>query len=338
MLYLISEYMKENPYKKIPALLAFADAEKNLHEMTAEEANLITSNWKPVNFSDALYALRSIAHYFEWLKKQEVEVSIEAKNIKIPTISKDTISIYSTKDIQYYFDMLEKAVETSSVISGESISTNFIKMNRAVGVLSFYGLTEAEILDLNLEDISDGGVKGYNLPLTAQDINVLLAYKNFSKFDNGRALCGSKYIRTSSMVKAADSKYINRYLHEIKISEEYEFLKDVLKTSHLRTLGKFDEAYRQENKRGETISVKVKTPDWFADIFKVGSTWLLKMKREYIAYRERRDRVSPLPTKVEKIKQQTREDIIKDINTINDKILELTQEVQTLTSKLNQLD
>lgn len=334
MLYLIDEYIKRG-HKKTPELLRFEAEEKNLHEMTSEEVNSITAAWEAVEPSVALSMKRRIAQYLDWLTDNRVNVCLEAKDINIPTIAKDTVCIYSTNDIQKYFDMLERVANDKD---GKSPSVNLIKMHRAVSVLAFYGLTDEEILDLRWDDVTSGGVKGYDISLTEQDVTVLLAYKNLDRFDNRHLLQGNKYVRTSSASWAADKTYLNRYIQRLNVNVEYEFLKDVLKTLSLRTFGKFDNAYHKEKACGEIVSINARTPKWFSDIFKVKSTWLTKMKRDYIAYRERRDLISPLPTQVGKIKQQTKEEIIKRINTIHDKIFELTQEVQTLTSKLNQLD
>ena len=337
MLYLIDEYMKEYPHKQFPDLLKFADTERNLHEMTSEEANSVTAKWEAVEPSVALSIKRRIAQYLDWLSEKGVEVNLEAKNIKIHTIEKDTVGIYSTRDIQKYFDMLEKAVEKSEAKTGKNIPLNFLKMSRAIGILSFYGLSEEDILELRRDDVTSEGVKGYDLPLTNEDVDRLLEYKNLTTFDNGQDLKGTGYVRMSRSY-IVPVKYLNRYLHDLKIDKEYEFLKDVLKTNNLKRFGKFNMAYHEEKVCGDKIVVNAKTPKWFDDIFKVSVNWLTKMKKEYIVYRDRRDLVCPETTQVNRIHQQSKEKIIQKLNTINDKIYDLNQEVEELKAQFNLLD
>lgn len=334
MLYLIDLYMKEYPHKQFNELLKFAESKKNLHEMTTEEVNSVTAKWEAVEPSAVLSIKRKIAQYLDWLSEKGVDVKLEAKNIEIHTITRDSVGIYSTDDIQKYFDMLVKAIEKTVAKSGKEIPTNFLKMSRAIGILSFYGLSEEEIIALRRDDVSIDGVRGYDLPLTSKDIEVLLAYKNLTTFNNGQDLKGSGYVRMSSSYTVT-VKYLNRYLHDLKIDEEYAFLKDVLKTSRLNTFGKFDIAYREEKKRGEVIAVNGRTPKWFSDIFKVSVNWLTKMKKEYIAYRDRRDLVLGATTQTNEKNKQTNEIIIRRINAIKNTICDLQKEVEELESQLN---
>lgn len=335
MLYLIDLYMKEYPHKQINELLKFAEAKENLHEMTTEKVNSLTAKWEAVEPAVALSIKRKIAHYLDWLSEKGIDVKLEAKNIEIHTIARDSVGIYSTDDIQKYFDILVNAIEKTVAKSGKEIPTNFLKMSRAIGILAFYGLSEEEIISLRRDDVSINGVRGYNLPLTSKDIDTLLAYKNLTTFNNGQDLKGSGYVRMSSSYTVT-VKYLNRYLHDLKIDDEYAFLKDVLKTSRLNTFGKFDIAYREEKKRGEIIAVNARTPQWFADIFKVSVNWLTKMKKEYIAYRDRRDLVSEPITQTNEVDKQTNDDIRSRINTIKNTIYDLQKEVEELESQLNQ--
>lgn len=337
MLYLISEYMKTFPYKQPLILLNFKETEKSLHEMSIDEVNAITTTWEAVEPSVALCMKREIAAYLDWLSEKGINANFEAKNIVIHTISKDVVGIYSTKDIQKYFDMLVKAVERAEIKTGKSIPLNFLKMSRAIGILSFYGLNEDDILELRRDDVTSDGVKGYDLPLTNDDIDILLEYKNFTTFDNGQDLKGTGYIRMSRAY-IVPVKYLNRYLCDLKIDKEHEFLKDILKTNNLRRFGQFNKAYQEEKLHNEKIVLNNKTPQWFNDIFQVSVNWLTKMKKEYIAYRDKRDLVCPEVNQVNKIHQQTKEKIIQQINTINDKIYDLRQEVEELKSQLNLLE
>lgn len=315
MLYLIDKYIEEYPYRKILELLRFKDCSKNLHEMTLDEVNEIVAKWKPVIRSTAENTKRKIAQYFDWLATQQVNISFDISKVKFPIKEKSTDHvIYSTKDIQKYFDILYAAIERRAAQNGTSGSTSCFLRCHAAGILAFYGLSDEEILQLDLSDVQPDGVIGYDLPLTKEDLEVLMSYKSLQKYDNNKNFQSTKYIRGSSD--------INRTLIIADIEEKYSYLKSLLKTSQLNVFGKFNRAYYEEKKHGKKLSMGDKTPEWFDDIFHLKTNWLIKRKKEYIAYRDDRD---------EKFSKDL---VVKRIAELNDKIAEYKQEVEELQKLL----
>jgi len=109
MLYRIDEYIAEYDYRPTLELLRFKDCDKYLHKMTLDEVNDIVSSWKPVIASTALYTSRKINQYFDWLRKQNEDVSFDARDIKFPIRDDASVNIFSTDDIQKYYNILYEA-------------------------------------------------------------------------------------------------------------------------------------------------------------------------------------------------------------------------------------
>lgn len=289
MLYLIDKYIAQFPHRQISELERFANSEKYLHEMTLDEVNQIASEWKPVSPETAEYMKRKIALYLEWIIEQGKKVNFDIRKLTIPVKDIPECIICSTKDIQRYYDILFSAIERKAAMNGTSGSTQVFRMTHAAGILAFYGLSDSEILNLDLSDIQPDGVRGYDLPLTQEDINVLMDYKRISKYDDEHLLKGVKYIRSRSG-ETTDKYFLNRPLSKIDVEEKYTYLKKLLKTSQLSLYGKFDRVYREEKKRGELIIPTGYIPKWFKDIFiGLAATWMAKKRKEYIEYRECRD-------------------------------------------------
>ena len=329
MLYLIDEYIAEFPDKQHDELLKFKSCEKNLHEMTLSEVNEVVSKWNPVAFSTVYKTKWKIGGYLDWLhdvKNQTINFNIKA--VEFPT--KDAVPnyIFSTKDIQKYYDILYMAIERKAALDGVNASTKIFRMCHAAGILAFYGLTDKQILALDLSDIQPDGVRGYNLPLTQEDINVLMAYKNTQSYDDFHKIKGTKYIRTAtSDGKTADTYFLNRPLSKVSLEEKYTYIKALLKTSQLNLFGKFDEVYHTEAEYCEEISATGRIPDWFKYIFMVSPNWLTKIRKQYIEYREARDAD-------EEARKVSNRVITSQLDDINSKIAELNKEAEELRKQL----
>lgn len=327
MLYLISNYIDSNPHRKeksILELLRFEKTDKFLHEMTIKEVNAETANWTPVSRETAVKTKSKISQYLKWLSDQNVSVAFNAKDIVLPL--KETVSaeIYSTKDIYHYYELLEMSINRMVTRDGTSFSGRYLLMTKAAGILAFYGLSDDQILSLDLSDISNEGVAGYNLPLTQRDIDTLLAYKRLERYDNNKTLKGTKYIRTVTPDVLPNTLFLNATFKFIKVEDEYKYLLTALKTSQLNLFGKFDRVYREEKSRGEDIASTRQIPQWFADIFNVSKNWLTKMKKEYLEYRKKRD---ALEVSVNK----------KENEAIVQRIAELQSEIEEKTLKIEEL-
>lgn len=329
MLYLIDEYIAEFSHRQNDELLKFKNCDKNLHEMTLNEVNEIVSKWKPVSAKTALRTKWKIAQYLTWLKeKNRQAVKFDIMEVDLPTKDAPSNYIFSTKDIQQYYDILNLAIERKAAMDGTNASNQIFKMTHAAGVLAFYGLTDKQILDLDLSDIQPEGVRGYDLPLTQEDINVLMAYKNTWSYDGFHQLKGTKFIRTRvADGSTIDSYFLNRPLSKVAVEEKYSYIKALLKTSQLNLFGKFDEAYHKESEYCEAIPDAGKMPDWFKNIFKVSPNWLTKIRKQYIEYRDARDAD-------EEARELSNRVVANQLNDINYKIAELNKEAERLRKQL----
>ena len=289
MLYRIEEYEKMYPEYNVGALAKFKDAPKNLHEMSLDEINAITSEWKPLSENSIIYYQKSIRYYFEWLKSQGVKVDPSiARKIKMPLADTEFL-IYSTKDLAYHYDKLFKYVERLSVIEGVEHSLDVYYMCYAAGILSFYGMTAEQIIALTISDVQSTGVIGYDLPLTQADIDVLMHYKNVQRVGVRKPLRGTTYIR-SARVQEIDKNFLSRPLRKLKFDEDNEYLKKLLSIQNLYVLGIYNRIYQIEKQRGEQLVLRNSDPKWFTDMFKgIKANVLTPYKKEYIAYREERD-------------------------------------------------
>lgn len=332
LLYLISDYFNDYPHRKEQnlELLRFEKANKYLHEMTIAEINAETSKWSPVSKETALKTKQKIAAYLEWLTKKcnDITIQFKVKDIVIPLKKEVTIAIYSTKDIQKYYDILATTIERKAALDGTNASTNIFKMCHAAGILAFYGLTDEQILALDLSDVQPDGVKGYNLPLTEEDINILMAYKYMQSYDNYRKLKGTKYIRpATSDGTTIDAYFLNRPLSRIELEEKYIYIKTLLKTSQLNLFGKFDTVYHKEIEYGETIPDTGKIPDWFKHIFMVSPNWLTKIRKQYVEYRDARNANK-------EVKERSNKAVMDQLDNIYSKIEELNKEAEKLRKQL----
>lgn len=332
MLYLIDEYIAEFPRRQNDELLKFKSCEKNLHEMTLSEVNEIVSKWKPVTSRTATRTKWKIGQYLDWLydkKGQTINFNIMA--VELPTKDIAPVYIFSTKDIHKYYDILETAIERKAALDGTNASTNIFKMCHAAGILAFYGLSDEQILALDLSDVQTDGVKGYDLPLTEEDINVLMAYKHMQEYDNYRKLKGSKYIRpATSDGTTIDAYFLNRPLSKVELEEKYSYIKTLLKTSQLNLFGKFDTVYHKEIEYGEGIPDVGKMPDWFKYIFMVSPNWLTKIRKQYIEYRDARDAE-------EETKEASNRAVMSQLDNVNSKIAKLNKATEELNKEAEKL-
>lgn len=291
MLFKIDEYVAEYPEYNVSVFAKFADAPKNLHEMNIEEINAIVGEWKPLSKNSILYYQKSIRYYLEWLRDKGVKTDPSiARKINFP-LAENEYLIFSTKDISHYFDELYKCLEKMSVLDGMEYNREPFYMCHAADILSFYGLTAEQIIDLKLSDVQQTGVIGYDLPLTKDDIDILLRYKHMTNIGIRKTLKGISYIRASREIEI-DKRFLSKPLQKLKVPKEYEYLKKLLTVNNIHVLGIYDRLYQIEKQRGECIAMRNNYPQWFADAFKtIGTKVLTAYKKDYIEYREERNNV-----------------------------------------------
>lgn len=345
MLYLISEYASEYPYRNLQGLEKFKNYSKNLHEMSLSEINEIVSQWSPLNTRTAYNQKKQILHYFQWLqsKGEKVDTSI-VDNIEIP-ISKKKFLIFSTKDIKLYYDILFEHLEKKSIINNTEFSKSPFYMCFAAGILSFYGLTAEQIINLNLSDISVNGVTGYDLPLTKEDIDVLMTYKNTTRL--GRIpLLGNKYIRSTHFNTKIDSSYLSRPLWRLTLDSEHIYLRKLLGVNNLYWLGLYSRIYNIEQETGQ-MEFRCDTPKWFVDMLEISNAASISQrKKEYLEYRNEKNNYISSEESIEQdeiIENIIKEDIKKEINsTNNEKVLldiiqNLTNEISSMKDEIREL-
>ena len=267
---MIEEYISENPDRPLSALDKFKDCSKYLHELSLQELNEEVSHWNPLNKRTAYNQKKAIAHYVQWLQLKGVETNIKfIDDIQIP-ISQDQYLIYSSNDISYYYDILFKILEQNAVIEGKTWNRASYYMCYASDILAFYGLTEEQIIKLKLDDISETGVNGYDLPLTKEDIDVLIYYKECKRYTNNMILVGDTYIRSTRKAgESIDAGYLSRPIWRLTLKEKDNYLKKLLRVSNVLKLGVLDRVYRKEKETNELVDIKKIRPSWLNDIVKI---------------------------------------------------------------------
>lgn len=330
MLYLIDKYVQEYPDRPLQALEKFKDLPKNLHEMSLAELNDIVKEWNPLTERTAYNQRKSILYYLKWLRYQGIQVNPQIANeIEIP-ISKRQFLIYSTKDIEYYYNILFKLLEKQAIMENSTFDKSKYYLCYATGILAFYGLTDEQIINLQLSDVQPDGVIGYDLPLTEHDIDILLKYKNVTKFSNNMPLIGTTYVRsTRNASESIDSGFLSRPIWRVKLDDENNYLKSLLRVSNLYKLGLYDKIYQLEKETGQRIEINCITPQWFMDIVNKTKTSAITLsKKDYIEYRAERNSAKPKePVNIS----------IEDKSKLITRFNELTKQMQDLNNELNSI-
>ena len=74
MVYNFDKYIETFPKKNVSTLKKFVGEAKNLHEMSTEEINAITSTWVAVTQATATNQKSIISLYFDWLAENGISV------------------------------------------------------------------------------------------------------------------------------------------------------------------------------------------------------------------------------------------------------------------------
>lgn len=331
MLYMIDEYIKEYPKRPLQALEKFRNSPLNLHEMSLSELNEAVSKWKPLSTRTAYNQRKDILNYFKWLLSKGIKVDLSiVDKIEIP-ISEVKYLIFSTQDIIHYYNLLFSVLTNQAIKSGSQFSANSYLMSYAAGILGFHGLTDEQIIELDLTDITTEGVKGYNLPLTKEDINILMSYKDVTTLANHMPLIGSKYIRSSRGIDNIDGAFLSRPLWRLKLPEEYSYLKNLLRVQNLYQLGVYNRIYELEKSTGETVTLGGITPLWFKKIIGKAEMAITINKKRYIQYKhDREEAQSDIPKEVIISEHTSKQEIQKKYDELLQRRRELDKEIQEL--------
>ena len=270
----------------------FAKAEKNLHEMSIEEINAITSTWDKLAYTTVDKIRKEIKLYFDWLAESGLKVDLNVyKKMEIPTKANEYL-VYTTDSLREYWELAFNALNRYATLKGRTFSRDTYLVNYAACLLSFYGMTTEQILGLDLYDVTEEGVKGCAYDIKPEDLEILLEYRNLRKLSNNMTLDGSKYVRSGRV--AADAKITKDFLTASlqkadNMEEEYKYLKALLTDTAMFKLGKFCRAYEYEVKNNVAVDGQRNIPDWFINIMgEPKHNTLLKYKKEFIEYRQER--------------------------------------------------
>ena len=286
MLYLFDDYLSENPNKYSPIFLKFQDSPKNLHEMTVDEIN--------ETLKDEEYSINTIQNYrnalklyLEWLQAHGVKCDADIYDSIKFNESKVEYLIFSADDIHKQYEILFDYVKK---LYGARFSPTTYYLPYAAGILAFYGVSPEKIINLDYYAISKDGVKGYDLPLTKKDIDVLIFYQTY-KGKSDQLGFGDKYIRSGDSKLVIKPEFLSRPLWNIKFDDEHAYLKQTLGVANLYKLGRLARMYEQEVVSSTKIELCCKTPQWFLDEFSEYNSisGITNIKKAYIAYRAERE-------------------------------------------------
>lgn len=288
-IYKFNEYFAEFPNRKEAkaTLNRFADAPKSLHEMSIDEINAVTAKWEQLAPTTAKKMRMQIKLYFEWVAQNGIKTNLEAYKLMDIPVKQNQYLVYSTDDLRRFWDKAFNAYERYAAKTGKTFDRNAYLVSEAASILSFYGLTEEEIIDLDLCDVTAGGVKGLS-DVKPEDIEVLMAYRNVKVLSNNLVLNGVKYIRNGRDSVTKD--YLTNNLHRKEdMLPEDRGVKTFISCAYAYKMGKFARAYEYEIANKVTLGADRIIPKWFTDIMgKLSPNATTKYKNEFIEYRAER--------------------------------------------------
>ena len=292
MLYNFNEYMEQFPKRNVSTLKKFAGEAKNLHEMSTKEINAIIATWGAVTPATAANQKSVISLYFNWLTENGVAVAAGINSIVIPVKSAEFL-IYSSENLHEYWEKFFASCERQATLTGDFFSRDKYLTSYVAGILSFYGLTSAQILALDLSDVQRDGIIGYDLPLTQTDIDVLIEYKGLNELANNKKVSGHKYIRAAGVV---NEDTLDRGINHGACESKDKYLKRLLTFKNAYKLGRYAEIYAEEKRTGKLVDLSNRAipADWFLKKIEliVGSELkgnrITAYKKDYEAYRSER--------------------------------------------------
>ena len=292
MVYNFDKYIETFPKKNVSTLKKFVGEAKNLHEMSTEEINAITSTWVAVTSATATNQKSIISLYFDWLAENGITVKADIDRVIIPVKTAEFL-IYSSAMIHEYWEKFFTSCERAATKTGNFFSRDKYLTSYVADILSFYGLTAEQILALDLSDVQREGIAGYDLPLTQRDIDALVSYKSLNEFANNKKVSGHKYIRAAGVV---NEDTLDRGINHGACESEDKYLKRLLTFKNAYKLGRYAEIYAEEKRTGKLVDLSNRAipADWFLKKIEliVGSELktnrITAYKKDYEAYRSER--------------------------------------------------
>lgn len=159
--------------------------------------------------------------------------------------------IYDSTDFYEKWDRLIESATKSREQRGKDFDPKIYDTSLAIAVLSFYGLTGDEILSLKLEDVTDSGIRGFDIDFDERSLEFLKEYKYADGFtkSNGNVVHPIPY-KQNTFIRSTHQKPVSK--NTIKDSFNYEkirllpddsWLRDLFKVSNLESAGKFCRLY-----------------------------------------------------------------------------------------------
>ena len=292
MLYKFDEYVEQFPKRNVSTLKKFESEAKNLHEMTIEEINAVIATWGAVTQATATNQKSIISLYFDWLAENDIPVMANIDDIIIPIKTAEFL-IYSSATLHEYWNKFFESCERQATKSGNFFSRDKYLTDYVTDILSFYGLTAEQILALDLSDVQPDGVSGYDLPLTQEDIDILIEYKGLNEFANNKKVSGYKYIRAAGVVNV---DALDRSINHGACESEDKYLKRLLTFKNAYKLGRYAEIYAEEKRTGKLVDLSNRAvpADWFLKKIEliVGNELktnrITAYKKDYETYRSER--------------------------------------------------
>jgi len=347
MVYLIDEYYKQHPERENlirPVFDKFISAEKYLHEMSLDELNEIVKDW--VQKPNTIEARRgALSLYLYWLKEQGINANPDIAKGIVFSERENQFLIYSTDDIHSIWKDFVRDIDITAEKKGKVSSTEPLLVCYVAGILGFYGMTKQQIMSLQLSDVQNDGIVGYDLPLTSKDKEVLLKYKDLDTLANRQPLLGTGYIR-SSRTEHPNELILDKALGKVDCSQESKPLMSLLTYSSLYKLGLMGRVYEYEKTHRPTVDNGFTIPDWFKDMINesMGKVVTLRTisqyKQNYIAYRtERNAYKNVLNNKVKYANSQNVNDIIVKLDSIINSIsdVKIQNELKNIQNQIREL-
>lgn len=332
MIYLYDEYVKAFPTRPLQALNKFKDSAKNLHEMSLDEINQEVLKWERLKRSSIEVQKGDLIRYLEWIKQQGIKTNPDIiRDVTFPTQDEKYL-IYSTIEIHALWNKLLNGIKRQATIKGNTFSIKSFLVCYVAGILSFYGLTKNQILSLTLSDVQEDGIIGYDIKFTAEDVKILMQYKNLVELENGKRLVGYKYIR--SVKENVDERILRSAIGKADCTEDVKYLKKVLTYSNLFVYGVYNRIFNYEMERKLVVQNGMATPKWFIEFVKeietnckdnavINDVTIVKHKKAYIFYRTER-----------KAYANVLSDIGTDSQTVAQKTIQAHKEVTALHAEV----
>ena len=254
---LLERYKAEYPNRRIKAVASF----DNIENMTFDELQKVVSKGEPINPESATTYTINIKSYIEWLNANGISTKItpaEVSNLKFPLRSSD----YVIFDDESLHQAWRRFFDSAEEVKGR-FATDRVLITYAATILIFHGMTVQQLMELELSQVHDDGViEGYeHIKLTPKDQAIIMNYKYLKVSPNGKALTGTKYIRSS--MENVTEDFIYRQFARIKVADPNT--KTVLGLKNIILAGQFNRIYEMEQKYG-MIKWNCKLPDWFVNV------------------------------------------------------------------------